>query len=82
MAAYTATFDRTPSYRGVTVAYRGQDLPAALVTCDCASPNCGGTTVLVPVTTIDSLPSKGRKAALHGLVCNRKVLGFPVAPEA
>lgn len=75
MAAYTATATTTDR----TMTFRGRELPAAEVTCTCTSPNCGGTTVLAPQMTVDGLPAKGRKGALHGLVCNRKVLGFPVA---
>lgn len=75
MAAYTATTETTTR----TMVFRGREVAAALVSCTCTSPNCGGTTVLAPQATVDSLPAKGRKGALHGLVCNRKALGFPVA---
>jgi hypothetical protein len=76
--AYTATATTTDQ----TMTFRGREVPAALVSCTCASPNCGGTTVLVPQATVDGLPTRGRKGGLHGLVCNRKVLGFPVAEGA
>lgn len=74
-ATYTATAATTER----VMVFRGREVAAALVTCTCTSPNCGGTTVLAPAATVEALPAKGRKGALHGLVVNRKVLGFPVA---
>jgi hypothetical protein len=73
------TYIATATSTERTFAFRGREVPAVLVTCTCASPNCGGTTILAPRATVDGFPAKGRKAALHGLVCNRKVLGFPTA---
>jgi hypothetical protein len=73
--SYTATATETDHW----IDFQGRTLPATLVTCTCASPNCGGATIYAPTATVKALPGKGRKGALHGLVSNRKVLGLPVA---
>lgn len=69
-----AKFTATATTTDRTMAVRGCEFAASVVTCDCAT--CSGRSVLVPATTVES---RGTKLALHNYVAQARVLGFPAA---
>lgn len=69
-AKFTATAVDTDR----TVARRGVEFAAKVVTCTCAG--CNGKAVLVPAATVEG---KGTKLALHNYVAQSRILGFPAA---
>lgn len=69
-----AKFTATATSSARTVARRGREFPASVVTCTCAT--CNGKAVLVPTATVNALSTQ---LALHNYVAQAKVLGFPVA---